>query len=137
MWTLLILIVAGILIKFVYDMNKQKQHVAKQGGMQHKYRILIKRIKDGDPRAKIYKDTGDSVTIGLSNMGGTTLFIVTQTFRQVTIQWKVESPVLGKHSLEWEFDEYLDQNKMMEKITNDLTHYQNNVMTTIGYPDID
>jgi hypothetical protein len=137
MWTIIILIIAGILIKFLYDMNKQKTHVARQGGMQHKYRRLFELIKSGDSRTKIYKDTGDQVTLGISNLGGTTLFIITQTFGCVTIQWKVDSPVFGKHKLEWEFDEYLDQNKMMEKITNDLTHYQINVMTSQGYPNID
>ena len=134
MWTIIILIIVGILIKFLYEMNKQKTHVSRQGGMQHKYRRLIEQIKSGDSRTKIYKDTGDQVTLGISNMGGTTLFIITQTFGRVTIQWKVDSPVFGKHKLEWEFDEYLDHYKMMEKITNDLTHYQNNVMTAKDYP---
>jgi hypothetical protein len=118
-------------------MSKQKQHVSRQGGMQHKYRKLIEHIKSGDPRTKIYKETGDSLTIGISNMGGTTLFIITQTFGRVTIQWRIESPVFGKHNLEWEFEEYQDQDKMMEKITHDLTHYQNNVMTSQGFPEMD
>lgn len=129
MWTIIILIITGFLIKFFYDMNKQKTHVARQGGMQHKYRRIIEHIKSGDPRTKIYRDTGDQVTLGISNMGGTTLFTITQTFGRVTIQWNVESPVFGKHNLEWDFDEYHDQNRMIEKITNDLAHYQNNVMT--------
>lgn len=137
MWTIIILIVVGILIKFFYDKNNQKQHVVRQGGMQHKYRKIIAYIKSGDSRTRIFSDTGDSLTLGVSNMGGTTLFIISQTFGRVTIQWKVESPVFGRHKLEWEFDEYLDQDKMIEKILNDLTQYQNNMMTSQGFPEID
>jgi hypothetical protein len=130
MWIFILLVVIGILIKFFYDMGKQKEHVARQGGMQHKFRRLIEQIKMGDPRSRIYRVTGDQIILGVSNMGGKTIFIITQTFGRVTIQWNLESPVFGKHNLEWEFDEYLEQDKMMEKITNDLMHYQNNVITS-------
>lgn len=129
MWTIIIIIGAIILIKFIYDTSQQKQKVSKEGGMLHKYRILVDALLSGDQRTKIHQVTGDSVIIGLSNVGGSTMFFLTQTFGKLTVQWKVESPVLGKHKLEWEFDEYLDQEKMMQKIMNDLTKYQNNVMT--------
>lgn len=138
MWIVIILVVLGIIaVKFFYDIDKQKQHVAKQGGMQHKYRELIEYIKDADSRTKIYNDTGDRVTLGISNLGGTTLFTITQTFGRVTVQWKVDSPSFGKHSLEWEFDEFLDQKKMILKINNDLTKYQSNVMTSLGQGEIE
>ena len=135
MWIFVLVIVVGIIIKFFYEMNGQKRHVARQGGMQHKYRKLIKHIKSGDPRIRVYEETGNSVTVGLMNAGGSTLFTIMQTFGRATVQWKVNSPVFGKHSLEWDFDEYLDQDKMMEKITNDLKHYQSNTMTSQGYLD--
>ena len=136
MWTFVIIIGVIALSKFIYDTNQQKQKVSKEGGMLHKYRILVDALLSGDQRTKIHQVTGDSMVIGLSNMGGSTMFFLTQTYGKLTVQWKVESPMLGKHKLEWEFDEYLDQEKMMQKISNDLTKYQNNVMTANGLPDI-
>jgi len=55
MWTFIILVIVGFLIKFFYDMNKQKTDVAKQGGMQQKYKVLVKHLLSGDPRATIYE----------------------------------------------------------------------------------
>lgn len=136
MWIFVLLILVGITIKFFYEMNKQKRHVARQGGMQHKYRRLIEHIKSSDPRTKICNETGNSIMVGLSNVGGATFFTIMQTFGKVTVQWEMNSPIFGKHNLEWDFDEYLDQDKMMEKITNDLKHYQSNVITSQGYPDL-
>lgn len=66
-------------------------------------------------------------------MGGTTLFILTQTFGNVTVQWKVDSPVFGKHKMEWDFPEYGDQEKMMEIIANDLEKFQQNLMSSHGF----
>lgn len=138
MWIAVIMIVVGgIAVKFFYDIDKQKQHVAKQGGMQHKYRELIQYIREADSRTKVYTDTGDRVTLGISNVGGTTLFTITQTFGRVTVQWKVDSPSFGNHNLEWEFDEFLDQKQMILKINNDLTKYQSNVMTSHGHEGVD
>jgi len=61
MWKVIILIVVliviGILIRFFYDIKKQKEYIARQGGMHHKYRKLIEYMKRGNPRARIYKVT--------------------------------------------------------------------------------
>ena len=138
MWVVIIIgIVLFIILKFAIDSNKQSRQVQRQGGMQHKYRVLISHIKSGDPRVKIYKGTNSFISLGTSTIGGTTVFDISQTYGRVTIQWKIESPVFGKHNLEWEFEEYHDQDKMMEKITHDLTHYQNNVMTSQDFPEMD
>ncbi len=136
MWWILILIISIFLIRFFYTRNKQAQKIAREGGMLHKYRTLIEIISSGDSRVKIYKVTSDSVLLGLSNIGGSTMFYLTQTFGHISVQWKVDSPILGKQSLEWDFDEYLDQEKMFEKINNDITKYQNNMMTAKGFPEL-
>ena len=83
----------------------------------------------GHPNSKIFQVTGDSLLLGVHSSGGTTLYRLLQTFGKITITWTVESPVYGKHRLEWNFDEFMDQNKMIEKIMNDLKQYQTNVMT--------
>lgn len=129
MWTIVIIIVIGVLIKFFYDKSQQVQKVAKEGGMKHKYRVLLNLLLNGHPNAKIFQVTADSVLLGMHSSGGTTLYRLLQTFGKVTITWTIDSPVYGKHKLEWDFDEYLDQEKMLEKVMNDLKQYQINVMT--------
>ena len=129
MWTLVIIIVIGVLIKFFYDKSQQVQKIVKEGGMQHKYRVLLDLLLSGHSNTKIFQVTADSVLLGVHSSGGTTLYRLLQTFGKVTITWTVDSPIYGKHKLEWTFDEYLDQEKMMDKIMNDLKQYQINVMT--------
>jgi len=101
--------------------------------MQHKYRKLIEEIKSGDPRTRILKETSHMLIIGVSTGLGSILFVITQTFGRVNIQWKVEGGVLKKHQLSWDFDEFEDQDKMIEKIAYDIEQYQKNVETSTGY----
>ncbi|MDC9721877.1 MAG: hypothetical protein PSN34_03775 [Urechidicola sp.] len=133
MWTVIIVIVVFIIGKFLYDRNKQASKITMEGGMRNKYRELIEFLMSGDSRSKIYQETSDSITLGISNMGGTTLFILTQTVGKVTVQWKVDSPVFGKHKMEWDFAEYGDQGQMAERIANDTGKYQQNMMSTQGF----
>lgn len=128
-WLVLIAIICFVGFKFLRDRKRQNQRVAKEGGMLHKYRVLVQYLLSGHPNTKIFQVTGDSLFLGVSSTGGTTTYDLLQTFGKVTITWKVDSPVYGKHKLEWDFDEYLDQNKMIEKIMNDLKQYQTNVIT--------
>jgi len=134
-WIIVIGTVIFILGKFLFDTNQQANQVKKEGGMRVKYKILIDELLSGDPKTQVFKETSSSITFGLSNMGGTTLYILTQTYGKVTVQWKVNSPVFGKHSLEWDFSEYGDQHKMLERIINDIGKYQENVMTAQGFTD--
>ncbi len=127
-WIIIIGIVVITLIKFANDTNKQGKAVIRQGGMRVKYRILVNYILNQDPNAKIIQETNTLISIGLSGMSGSTVFFITQAYGSVHIQWKVNSHVFGKHQLEWYFDEFLEQTKMMEKITNDLTAYQANMI---------
>lgn len=133
MWTIIGIIAAIVIIKFFYDSNQQTEAVQKQGGMIHKYAELISHIMEGDPRTKITKVTNDSVDIVLSNAGGSTAFYLTQTYGNLTVQWKLQNPIYGSHKLEWDFPEFLDQEKMIDRITNDLTKYQMNVFTSRNY----
>lgn len=133
MWTVIIIVVVFIIGKFLYDRNKQASKITMEGGMRNKYRDLIEFLMSGDSRSKIFQETSDSITLGISNAGGTTLFILTQTFGKVTVQWKVDSPVFGKHKMEWDFQEYGDQEQMAERIANDTGKYQQNMMSTHGF----
>ena len=130
MWIIffIIFVIGFIIVKFASDSNKQATEVTKQGGMKTKYRTLINYLVNSDPKARILNEGVAFISIGSSSIGGTTIFDILQTFGSVTIQWKVNSPVWGKHNLEWSFNEFADQNDMIEKIENDLSQYQANVM---------
>ena len=128
MWIAIILVIVFSVGKFLFDKNKQASKITMEGGMRNKYRDLIEFLKAGDSRTKIFQETSDSITLGLSNTGGTTLFILTQTFGYVTVQWEINNPIVGKHKMEWDFPEYGDQKKMTERIANDLGKYQKNLM---------
>jgi hypothetical protein len=132
MWTFIIIVVAIIIIKFLYDSQKQNVQVAKEGGMRNKYSLVVHHILDGDSRARIIKETASSIDIGMVSAGGATSFFLTQTYGKLTVQWKMRSPVFGNHSLEWDFPEFLDQEKMLERMNNDLEKYQMNVMRAQG-----
>jgi len=132
-YLILLAIVIFIVAKFAVAKNKQASKVTMEGGMRNKYRELIGILMSGDPRTRIFKETSDSISLGLSNSGGTTLFILTQTFGNVTVQWKVDNPVFGKHKMEWDFPEYGDQEMMAERIMNDLGKFQSNMMSAHGF----
>lgn len=117
-----------LIIKFFSDVNKQKDTLRKDGGLQKKYQTLLKYILASDLQAKVLRSTGDSIVAGVQNTGGSTLFILTQTFGSVTIQWKVDSPVFGKHTKEWEFTEDMDQDRIFDKIHKDLSEYHSNLI---------
>lgn len=129
MWGIIIVIVVIIIGKFLYDTNQQSSKIKKEGGMRNKYRELIEYLLSGDSRSKIFHETTDSITLGLSNMGGSTLYVLTQAYGRLKVQWKVDSPLFGKHKLDWDFPEYGDQEKMVERILNDVEKYLQNVMT--------
>lgn len=127
-WIIIIAIVIVVLIKFIRDSNKQANAVAKQGGMKIKYRTLINYILSSDPKCRIIQETATFISVGVSGISGSTVFFIQQTFGSVTIQYKVKSQVFGNHQLEWKFDEFIDQEKMIEKITHDIDVYNNNMI---------
>lgn len=127
MTTFVIIIVVFVIFKFLYDKSQINVKVGREGGMRQKYKVLIAHILKSDEKAKIIKDSNDSIIIGVSSAGGVTNFSLIQTFSELTVQWRLESPIYGKHNLEWNFPEYSNQNNMMERIVNDLGKYQTNV----------
>lgn len=134
MWLLIIIVIVLIIGKFAYDNSQQTIKVTKEGGMLNKYNLLAAYILHGHPLARITRQTSTSIDFCASSTGGATAFFLTQTFGSVTIQWKMRSPLFGDHKLEWDFPEYLDQEKMIARIDNDLEKYQRNVMSANGFP---
>lgn len=128
-WIIILVVVVWMLYSFLKDNNKQADSVAKQGGMRKKYNVLITYILSGRDNCKIFHEDGTSIRVGSISAGGSTLFDITQTFGNVTIQYHSKSLALGNHNLEWEFDEFMDQNKMIEKINHDIGVYMQNVLS--------
>ena len=120
-WTLILAIVAWFLFSFFRDLNEQGNHVKQEGGMRIKYKTLVGWALSGDPKCQIIQETKTFIRIGCGSMGGSTFIDITQTFGKVTIQWISKSPVFGDDKMEWEFKEYEDQNKMIEKIEYDVS----------------
>lgn len=127
-WIVIIGIVLFTIIKFASDNNKQANAVAKQGGMRNKYRTLVEYALAGHQHSHIIREDGTSVTVGCSSPGGSTYFDIVQTFGTVTIRWHSTSVLVGNHKLEWQFDEFIDQNIMVNKIEHDIEVYMTNVL---------
>lgn len=135
MWTLIIIVIVLIVIKFIYDKNKQSVQIGRQGGMANKYKILVGHLMGGHSNTKIFQETSDSLSLGVSSAGGTTIFRLLQTFGKVTITWEMNSPLFGKHKLEWNFPEFMDQDEMFDRIGNDMAKYQENAIQTSPFRD--
>lgn len=129
MWIIIILSILAIIVaRFFYALNKNNKKISSQGGMRTKYNCLINHILNGDTRARIIQDTSNAVLIGLSNFGGSTYFDINEAFSSVTIRWKIDSPVFGKHNQEWEFPENFDQNEIYNTIESDILVYTRKIM---------
>ena len=127
MW-ILIARVAFIAFKFFADRNKLPGKVAMEGGMRRKYNVLISGLMIGHKESTVFRESADSITVGVSNIGGSTLFTVTQTFKGVAVQLNFKSPLYGEHNMEWSFDEYGNQDEMVDRIANDFGQFQRNIM---------
>lgn len=127
-WIIIISIILFTVIKFAIDNNKQADAVAKQGGMRKKYRTLVDDFLCGHKQSHIVQENSTSITIGCGSAGGSTYFEIIQTFGTVTIIWRSSSVLMGNHKLEWEFNEFMDQEKMIEKIHHDIETYMINVI---------
>jgi len=128
-WTILIAVVVYIIFKFVSDNNKQASIIAKQGGMRNKYRTLIDYLMSQRPDVKVIHEDSTSIIVGCASAGGSTKFIIAQTFGTVTVQWKSSDIITGNHELEWQFEEFMDQTKMSEKMENDIVVYSTNLLS--------
>lgn len=135
MWMIIGLIIVAIVIKFAADMSKQNNKVAKQGGMENKYRILISHLINGNDRSEIVERRANSLTLKFISDGAVNAFFLSQTFEKITVQWKMRSHLFGEHKLEWKFPEYGDQENMAKRIINDSGKYLENVMLSFGIDD--
>ncbi|AEE50687.1 hypothetical protein [Haliscomenobacter hydrossis] len=128
MWTIVILAVVAYILKFLYDRGQEIEKVNQEGGMLKKYEVIINRILACNPNAKFFKVAPASVTLGLSGLGGTLIFTLTQAFGKLNIYGTMNSPIFGNHNLSWSFPEHQNQDSMFERILSDLSKFQTHTM---------
>ncbi len=119
---IMILIIVVVYVRFSNARKKQNNRIRAVGGMRVKYAVLIEYLKADI--GKIITERSDVIYIGFSNVDGSTVYMIVDTFTTVTVQWKVQSRVFGTHKLEWEFPQGFSQNLMWEKIKIDGANYQ-------------
>ena len=130
MWIKTVLDVIALLTGiFFYEIKIKAIQIANEGGMINKYQDLIENLNNLDSRSRIFKETSDSVTLGVSKMSGTILFLVIQTFDNVTVVCIISNSIFDKHKIEWEFPEYGNQKRMAEEIFYDLEKYNQNLLS--------
>jgi hypothetical protein len=83
MWIFIILLVVItiIFISFNSDRQKQIQKIDSEGGMRKKYSILINHLCGS--RGEILRQSGSTIIVGASSIGGTTNFIITAIFGSI------------------------------------------------------
>ena len=119
-----------IIIWHFSSKHELKTQVAKQGGMKNKYKELIDIILTINPEFKITDLTNDSITIGYSNEAGKEQFILKQQIRQINIIWENYTLIYGKHRLDWNFHEFENTEIIFERLFNDLSKYQKNILNS-------
>ena len=123
MWVFIIAIILYVMFRFFRDIEKQKRKIETEGGMRVKYNTLVNYFLTGHQNCKVHQETADSILIGAISYGGQTSFELVQTFGSITIVWRSESPLFGKHKLEWQFPEYTNQEKIINQINSELEDY--------------
>lgn len=123
-WTIIIIIVGIILIKFFIALNKQSDDIKKQGGMRVKYSELIDFFYSFDPKMKIVKETSTFITVEGNGMNGKMSFDIHHTFNSVLIYWTKQNTFGNNESLKWEFNTHISQEDMLGQIAIDMLQHQ-------------
>lgn len=129
MWIIFIItVILFIIIAFLRDKNKQAMKIKNEGGMKNKYDVLINVLLGANPLAKISHESSDSINILIQNKNYTLIYIVVQTFGTLTIQWKYDGNLFGKHQDKIIFKEYEDQVEIAEQIMSSFFDYHDKLI---------
>ena len=123
---IIILIIFGIIIFFfLKDRNKSLENqVDANRGIQNKYHLLIKFLSN-HPDAKITKITRDYIKIDCVMPSTSATYEIFQNFNEVEVFWYSNLGLLGQHKLKWSFISSMPQEKMIDKIHQDVNDYEN------------
>lgn len=117
-WTIVLLIVGFVILKFVMDRNKLQNETTKHGGMSEIYDVLLSDFKNS-PIAKKNKETNDFIEYMWEENGSLSRISVLQTFSGYVVDWQVKSS-WGMVSNTWDFKKNIDQNLARIEIVNGM-----------------
>ena len=135
-WTIIIIIVSIILIRFGIALNKQSSDINKQGGMRKKYSELIEFFYSFNPNMKIIKETstfikveGYGVNRSLSFQMQPFMYLEEYGMKEkmsFDIQHTFSNKEIGdKERLKWEFNTHIiSQENMIGQIAIDMLQHQ-------------
>lgn len=117
-WIIVIAIVIYIAFKIGSNSGEVVGRANSGGGMSVKYSKLLGHILGGHKDSKIIVETRTYLRAGVSNYGGTTMFHIQQCpGNKVMIDYEVSNnPVMQDFTLRFTFDDFMDQDQMMEQI---------------------
>jgi hypothetical protein len=115
----LVLVAALLIYRFGRHTGESIGSAQACGGMSVKYSRLLSHILQSHENCRIVVETRTYIRVGVSNYGGTTMFHIQQCPGNVVmIDYDVTgNPVFGKFSLRFTFPDSLDQDIMMERIS--------------------
>ncbi len=125
-WAFVIL--AFIIFLFVKDKKEEVVRIAKQGGVKHKYGILINYFLSSHPKMEVQKLSTDSITMAVIEPGVRTEFSIRHGFESVSVFWLHDSAGYGIHKLNWTFPEFKPQKEMINEIEGDIAAYEHKIL---------
>lgn len=121
MWTFIIVLVAFIIIKFIYDNIKQSSKIKTEGGIRKKYSVLIDHLISSHERSRILQDTNTFVSVGIIGPTGSQIFHIYPTYGNVSIRMEIKNnPLFGNMKMQWTFPENMDQEDMIQNINHGI-----------------
>ena len=130
MGVIILVIVVFLVAQFFISRNQKQNMIARQGGMRTKYRDLIINLLSLNSTSRIVEEGKDYITIRATGATGYVDFELLQNANYLSVKWISVNTVFGKHSMKWEFPEYSNQDKMVERIEYDTSQYTRNVFNS-------
>ena len=129
MVTFIIIIVAFILIKFLYDTFQQSNKIKSEGGIRIKYSKLVDHLLSADSRSRIFQETNTFLSVGITGAAGSQIYYITPAYGNVSIRMEIKNnPLLGNQKLEWTFPENMNQEDMIFKMNKDISEQMENLL---------
>lgn len=119
MWNSIIIVIAVILILFLYDVAKENRKIRNSGGINVKYAVIMSLFLS-EGKWQILNVTKREITLGLKQGVVDANIILSHDFGKLTINYITQSPFLGKQKKEWTFHEEFNQFDMYKIIISEL-----------------
>lgn len=121
MWTFIIVVLAFIIIKFIYDSMKQSSKVRSEGGIRKKYSVLIDHLLSCHENCRILQDNNTFVSVGIIGPAGSQIYHIYPSYGNVSIRMEIKNnPIFGNMKMEWTFPENMDQEDMIQNINKGI-----------------